>query len=141
MTESYRATDPAMPDLTKCKTINWPERMVTMELHLTDLQASLKEMQTEARYAMVSLAESNEKLANHFEEAKRVHQRMDEHDAMVSDLREELVRLEKTIIELKMQNQVLIDFSCGVKKAGWIAVTCGGVVVWWVLQKWLEHGR
>jgi len=98
-------------------------------------------MQKESQYALISLAESNEKFANHLEDNKRMHHRMDEHDAIVADLRDEVVRLEKIIIELKLQNQTLIDFSCGVKKAGWIAVTCGGVVVWWVLQRWLEHGR
>lgn len=142
MSDSFRSTDIQAPDLTKRKTINWPERMVTMELHLTDLQADLKEIKEEARYAMVSLASSNEKFANHIEDNKRIHQRMDEQDAQNKALREDINRLEKALLEVQMQNKILIDFSSGVRKAGWIVVTCGGAVLWWIIQRWVEsHGR
>lgn len=142
MTDSYRETDINAPDLSKRKVVNWPERMVTIELHLTDVQADLKEIKNEARYAMVSLAESNEKFANHLEDNKRLHQRMDEQDAQTSALREDIIRLEKSMLEVQLQNKILIDFSAGVRKAGWIVVTCGGAVLWWIIQRWVEnHGR
>jgi chromosome segregation ATPase len=142
MTDSYRASDVQAPDLTKRKTVNWPERMVTMELRLTDLQADLKEIKDEARYAMVSLAESNEKFANHLEDNKRLHQRMDEQDAQTTALRGDINRLEKSLLEVQLQNKILIDFSGGVRKAGWVVVTCGGAVLWWIIQRWVEqHGR
>ncbi len=113
-----------------------------MELHLADVQADLKEIKTEVRYAMVSLAESNEKLVNSYSDNKRLHQRVDNQDEVIEELRNTIMQLEKTLIELKIQNQVLIDFSSGVKKAGWVVVTCGGAVLWWVIQRWIEqHGR
>lgn len=112
-----------------------------MELHLTDLQADLKEIKEEARYAMVSLASLNEKFANHIEDNKRLHQRMDEQDAQNAALREDINRLEKSLLEVQMQNKILIDFSAGVRKAGWIVVTCGGAVLWWIIQRWVDsHG-
>jgi len=141
MADTYRTPDPAMQDPPKRNPNNWPERLILLEGQFAQIHQDHQETQQQARQAMISLAESNERLANHFEESKRVHQRMDEHDAIVAELRDEVIRLEKIIIELKMQNQALLDFSCGVKKAGWIVVTGGGVVVWWVIQKWLEHPR
>ncbi len=113
-----------------------------MEIHLQDAQADLKEIKNEIRYAMVSLAESNEKLVNSYSDNKRLHQRVDEQDEAIEELKLTLIQLEKSLLELKLQNQILIDFSSGVKKAGWIVVTCGGAVLWWVIQRWVEqHGR
>ena len=142
MTDSYRATDINAPDLTKRKTINWPERIYALELHVTDMQVDLKEIKDEARYAMVSLAESNEKLANSFNDNKRLHQRIDEQDLIIEGMQKTLIQMDKTLLEIQLQNKILIDFSGGVKKAGWIVVTCGGTVLWWIIQRWVEtHGR
>lgn len=142
MTDTYRSTDINAPDLTKRKAINWPERMVAMELHLVELQEAFKAMCKESQYAMVDLAKSNERLANHFDDNKRLHQRMDEQDRQNEGLREDINRLEKSLLEVQLQNKILIDFSSGVRKAGWIAVTCGGAVLWWIIQRWVDqHGR
>lgn len=142
MTNTYRNTDNQAPDLSQRKTINWPERMVTMELHLVELQDSFREIRKESQVAMVRMAEANERLANHFEDSKRLHQRIDEHDAQKEDLRNGMHRLEKCLLEVQLQNKILIDFSSGIKRAGFIVVTCGGAVLWWIIQRWVEnHGK
>lgn len=140
-TKGAIVTDIKVPELTKRNPNNWPERLILLEGQFAQIHQDHLETQKQNQYAMISLAESNERLASHFEESKRVHQRMDEHDAIVSELKDEIIRLEKTIIELKLQNQILIDFSCGVKRATWIVASGGAVVVWWFIQKWLEHPR
>ena len=80
-------------------------------------------------------AEDNERIAAHLEDSKRVWQR-------VEKLEDSINELEKSLIELRAHNRQLLEFSAGVKKAGWIVVTCGGVVLWWIIQRWVEqHGR
>lgn len=142
MTDIYRSTDITAPDLSKRKVVNWPERMITMELHLLELQESFKEMRRDSQSALLRLAESNERWAAHFEDNKRVHIRIDEQNEQNRELREDISRLEKALLEVQLQNKILIEFSGGVKKAGWIVVTCGGAVLWWIIQRWVEqHGR
>ncbi len=126
---------------TKRNPINWPERMIQVEGEVSLLAKFIPEVQQQTQCALASLAESNERWANHFEEAKRIHQRMDEQDVQAEMLRAEIIKLEKALIEVRMQNKQLLEFIGGVKKAGWITVTGGAVVAWWAIQKWLEHPR
>ena len=141
MTDSFRHTDPVMPDLTKRKSINWPERMVTLEIAVTEIRTAWKEMQKEAQYAMVSLAESNEKLANHFEESRRLHQRIDEQNEFIEELRRSFNSQEKLLVALIEQNKQLLDFNTGMKRTGWAILSGGTIFVFWLFQKWFEkHG-
>lgn len=117
------------------------ERLVRLESDMDILNQFLPDLQQQNQSALTSIAEVNQRFVSHFEESKRLHQRMDEQDRHVENLRHELVRMEKVLLELKLQNQALLDFTGGVKKAGWIAVTAGGVILWWAVQKWLEHAR
>lgn len=139
-----------MPDPTentRRNAINWPERIAKLEANQIDpvrfsqIEAKLNQFcdllikNSEAnQQSQIRNAEANERIAAHFEESRRVWQRVDE-------LQENLQDLEKIIIELREQHKQIQEFSAGVKRAVWVAVTCGGVVLWWVIQRWVEsHG-
>ena len=120
---------------TRRPAINWPERIAKLEMCQSDLKELIVAMNEMAQQVMLRNAEANERIAAHLEESRRVWNRVDE-------LEDALNELEKTLIELRAQNQQLLEFSAGIKKAVWIFVTCGGVVLWWIIQRWIEqHGR
>lgn len=117
------------------------ERLIRLEGDVEILNQFLPDLQQQNQSSLSSIAEANQRFANHFEESKRIHQRMDEQDRHVEDLRRELVKMEKCLLELKLQITSLLVFTEGVKKVSWVVLTGGGVVLWWFVQKWLEHGR
>ena len=141
MNDTYRNTDTVAPDLTKRKTVNWPERLITLEGQFLAIQTAYHEAQKSAQYAMMSLAESNERLASHFEDNKRLHVRADGQDEIIEALRTSLAQQEKLLVALLEQNKQLLDFNAGLKRAGWAIVTGGGILIFWLFQKWFEkHG-
>ena len=133
---------------TKRNAINWPERIARLEANQIDparfsqIEAKLNQFcdliinNSEAnQQSQIRNAEANERIAAHFEESRRVWSRVDE-------LQDHLQELEKIIIELREQHKQMREFSADVKRAVWFAVTCGGVVLWWIIQRWIEsHGR
>ena len=120
---------------TRRPAINWPERIAKLEMCQSDLKELIVAMNEMAQQVMLRNAEANERIAAHLEESRRVWNRVDE-------LEDALNELEKTLIELRAQNQQLLKFSANIKKAIWIFVTCDGVVLWWIIQRWIEqHGR
>lgn len=132
--------------LSKRGIIDWPGRIAKLESNQIDpvrfaqIEAKLNQFcelmvknNEVVQLSSVRHAEANERISAHLEESKVVREWVHEQD-------QQIAALEKGIIELKAQNQQLIEFVGGVKKAAWIVVTCGGVVVWWVIQKYIEHG-
>ncbi len=43
--------------------------------------------------------------------------------------------------ELREQLRQAEEFRKDAKRIGLMVMTGGGVVLWWVIQKWVEHGR
>lgn len=82
---------------------------------------------------LLSLAESNERLANHMEESKRVYARIESLEAHYVEARTDLR-------EIRAQLRQVDGFIQDLKRIGLMAVTGGVVVLWWIVQKWLEHG-
>ena len=78
--------------------------------------------QHDLRYAVAM-----ERIAEHLEESKRVYARIEALEAMVAVQQEQM----KTVLE----------FQGDVKRAFWMVITGGVVVLWWGVQKWIEHGR
>jgi len=134
MTETTYRPDLSCTD-TRRPTINWPERISRLEICQSDLKELVVAMNESIQQSMLRTAEANARIAAHFEESKRVWNRVDELEDTINEL-------EKNLIELKAQNRQLLEFAAGVKKAGWVVVTCGGVILWWIIQRWVEtHGR
>jgi chromosome segregation ATPase len=120
---------------TRRPVINWPERISKLEICQGDLKEMIVAMNETMQQAMFRNAESNERIAAHLEQSRRIWDRVDELEHTINEL-------DKALIELRAQNRQLLDFSAGIKKAGWIFITCGGVVLWWIIQRWVEqHGR
>lgn len=117
------------------------ERLITLENDMERLNQCLPEMQQHQQSVMTSLAETSQRFIAHIEENKRMHQRMDEQDAHIAEMRRELLRIEKSLIELKAQLSTIIEFTAGIKRAAWISVSVFGVLLWWFVQKWLEMPR
>lgn len=134
--------------LTKRNVVNWPERIAALEsrqidpLRFAQIEAKLNQFceliinTSEAnQQSQIRNAEANERIAAHFEESKRVWSRVEELQSNFQDL-------EKIVIELREQLKQIQEFSAGVKKGVWIVATCGGAVLWWIIQRWVEqHGR
>ena len=74
---------------------------------------------------------TNERIAAHLEDSRRVWERVEE-------LQNNFQFLEKTLIEIKEQHRQMQNFLTDIKKAAWIAVTCGGIILWWIIQKWVD---
>lgn len=126
--------DPRMPDKHAVVT-NWVERLVRLEALHRDNRETITAMNEEVQKALIRNAEANERIAAHFEESRRVWNRLNE-------LEETIHLLDKTLIELRENGRQLMEFSMGVKKTAWVAVTCGGIILWWIIQRWVEsHGR
>lgn len=136
-----------MPDpkpditLTKRNPNNWPERLIFLEGAFAEISQNHKEMQEQSRYALISLAESNERLASHMEESKRAHQRMDNQEEMIEELRKGQIEQEKLLISILEKNKQLLDFNLTLKRGAWTVMTGGVVVIFWLFQRWFEkHG-
>lgn len=123
------------PTTSRRQTINWPDRINKLEICQADMKALVLSMNEQMQQAMIRNAEANERIASHLEETRRVWDRVDEMEHTIRDL-------EKMLIEIREQHKQLLDFSAGVRKVAWVAVTCGGVILWWIVQRWVEsHGR
>jgi len=135
-------------ETTRRNTVNWPERIAKLESNQIDpvrfaqIEAKLNQFceliinsnETNQQSAIRN-AEANERIAAHFEESRRVWQRVDE-------LQDNLQAMDKIIIELREQVKQMKEFTAGMQRAVWVAVTCGGVVLWWIIQRWVDsHGR
>ena len=75
----------------------------------------------------VRYAVAMERIAEHLEESKRVYARIEALEALVAVQQEQM----KTVLE----------FQADVKRVFWMVVTGGAIVLWWGVQKWIEHGR
>lgn len=68
-----------------------------------------------------------ERIVEHLEESKRIYARIEALEAMMAVQQEQM----KTVME----------FQADVKRAFWMIITGGAVILWWIVQKWLEHGK
>ena len=114
------------------------ERLIQLEAEIEILNRYLPDIQQQNQSAIEVMAEANQRLSAHVEENKRVNQRMDEQDSHVHSLRGEILKLEKAILEVKLQLATLLEFTSGIKRVAWVSVSVFGIVLWWFVQKWLE---
>ncbi len=75
----------------------------------------------------IRYAVAMERIVEHLEEYKRVYARIEALEEMVAVQQEQM----KTVME----------FQADVKRAFWMVITGGAIVLWWIVQKWLEHGK
>jgi len=114
--------------LSKRGTINWPERLTRLEVQVSEFREWMQSLQEQHQIEVARYAEAMERIANHLEDSKRVYSRIEASEAR-------LVEQQAELREIKAQLANAIEFQKDV------AVTGGAVVLWWVVQKWLEHGR
>lgn len=108
-------------------------RIERLEAKLDHLSELVLKNNADSQQAAIRSADINGRIASHFEDSKRVLDMVDGQDVR-------LQALEKAFIELRAQNTNLAEFMGGVRKATWIGITCGGILLWWILQRYLEHG-
>ena len=108
-------------------------RIARLEAKLDQLSELVSRNNEDNHRAAIRNADTNGRIASHFEDSKRA---LD----MVNAQGERLVAIEKAIVEINAKNQSLNEFVGGVRKAAWIGVTCGGILLWWIVQRYLEHG-
>jgi chromosome segregation ATPase len=117
------------------------ERLIQVERDVAMHNRYIPDVQRQIQAALTSIADSNSKMVVHFEDNKHQHRRIDEQDAHVENIRLEIVRLERAIVELKVQGTVLIDFTRGIKKIGWFLVTSLLAMLVWATQQFvIPHG-
>jgi len=110
-----------------------PVRFAQIEAKLNQFCELIIKNNEASQQSAIRNAEAQERNASHLEETRRVWLMVDEQDVR-------LLALEKAFIELRVQNQNLNEFMGGVRKAAWIGITCGGILLWWIVQRYLEHG-
>jgi hypothetical protein len=110
-----------------------PVRFAQIEAKLNQFCELIIESNKSSQQSSIRNAEANERIAAHLEEGKRVWEIVNAQDSR-------LQILEKSFIELRVQNQNMNEFMGGVRKAAWIGITCGGILLWWIVQRYLEHG-
>ena len=108
-------------------------RIARLEAKLDQLSELVSRNNEDNQRAAIRSADINGRIAAHFDDSKRVLDMIDGQDVR-------LQALEKAFIELRAQNTNLAEFMGGVRKAAWIGITCGGILLWWILQRYLEHG-
>jgi len=108
-------------------------RIERLEAKLDHLSELVLKNNDDSQQAAIRSADINGRIAAHFDDSKRVLDMIDGQDVR-------LQALEKAFIELRAQNTNLAEFMGGVRKAAWIGITCGGILLWWILQRYLEHG-
>lgn len=119
--------------LTKRNPVDWPGRIARLEIKLDKLNDLVLKNNESNQQSALRSADVNGRIVSHIEESKRFLDIVEAQDAR-------LQTLEKAFIELRAQNQNLNDFMGGVRKAAWIGITCGGILLWWIVQRYLEHG-
>lgn len=75
----------------------------------------------------IRYAVAMERIAEHLEESKRVYARIEALEAMVA--------------VQQAQMKAAMEFQADVKRVFWMIITGGAVILWWGVQKWIEHGR
>ena len=108
-------------------------RIARLEAKLDQLSEMVSRNNEDNQRAAIRSADINGRIAAHFDDSKRVLDMVDGQDVR-------LQALEKAFIELRAQNTNLAEFMGGVRKAAWIGITCGGILLWWIVQRYLEHG-
>lgn len=117
------------------------ERLIRVERDVLMLNRFFPDMQKQAASSLASIAESNQRMAVHMEETKRQHERMDIQDENILTIKNETILIEKSVAELKNQTQILIDFTQGLKRFGWIVTTSVLGIIIWAVQRWMESPR
>lgn len=114
------------------------ERFSKVEAKLDQFCELLLKVSETAQDTSLRNANANERIASHFEESKRVYQLIEEQGNRIDEQENIIHKLNEAIIELRIQNKQMSDFTSGVTKVAWMVATGGVIVVWWVVQKWLE---
>jgi len=117
------------------------ERIVRVERDVLLLNRFFPDMQKQAAVALSSIADSNQRMAVHMEESKRQYERMDVQDSNIMAVKNETILIERTVAELKIQSQILIDFTQGLRRFGWIVTTSALAIAVWAVQRWVESPK
>ena len=120
--------------LSKRGTINWPERLTRLEVQVGEFREWMRALQEQHQLEVARYAEAMERIANHLEDSKRVYTRIETTEARVTELQSDLREIHERLRHAE-------DFIKDAKRIVLMVVTGGAVVLWWVIQKWLEHGR
>lgn len=120
--------------LTKRPTVNYPERITRLEVQVSEFREWMRAIQEQHQTEVTRYAEAIERIANHMEDSKRVYVRIEATEARVTEQQSDLR-------ELREQMRQAEEFRKEAKRMVLMVVTGGAVVLWWAVQKWLEHGR
>lgn len=120
--------------LSKRPIVNWPERITRLEVQVSEFREWMQTLQEQHQVEVARYAEAMERIANHLEEGRRVYTRIEASEARASEQQAELR-------EIKTQLAHAVEFQKDAKRIALMVVTGGAVVLWWVAQKLLEHGR
>lgn len=120
--------------LSKRPTVNYPERITRLEVQVSEFREWMRAIQEQHQIEVARYAEAMERIANHLEDSKRVYFRIEAMEVRVTEQQAELREIKTQLIQTA-------EFQKEVKRGFFLVVTGGAVVLWWVIQKWLEHGR
>lgn len=110
------------------------ERMARLEVHVSAARECMQNVQEQHQNDLLRSTEALERISSHIENSKCMYGRIESIEAALGELASDAR-------ETRAQLRQIDSFHGDVKRAFWMIVTGGAVMLWWGVQKWIEHGR
>ena len=126
LSPAHRMTEgTGVPHESRGTLVDLADRVVRIERDIDHIRASLDPLPLMLQASLERLAVVNERIAAHLEESKRAWNRLESHDRVITELQERIKSVD--------------GFSDVLKKLLWSLAAGAAAVLWWVIQKWVDH--
>ena len=123
---AHRMTEgTGVPHESRGTLVDLADRVVRIERDIDHIRASLDPLPLMLQASLERLAVVNERIAAHLEESKRAWNRLESHDRVITELQERIKSVD--------------GFADVLKKLLWSLAAGAAAVLWWVIQKWVDH--
>jgi len=110
------------------------ERLARLEAHVSAARECVQIVHEQRQTDLLRSAEALERISSHIENSKRMYGRIEVIETALGELASDAR-------ETRAQLRQIESFHGDVKRAFWMVITGGAIVLWWGVQKWIEHGR
>ncbi len=126
LSPAHRMTEgTGVPHESRGTLVDLADRVVRIERDIDHIRASLDPLPPMLQASLERLAVVNERIAAHLEESKRVWNLLESHEKSITDLQERIKSVD--------------GFADVLKKLLWSLAAGAAAVLWWVIQKWVDH--
>ncbi len=112
--------------------INLLEKIIRVERDIILLNHLFPDAQKQIQNTLSILADSNQKMAIHFEQTKRYYERLDQLEKIIQEINFKLQEIDKKFIEIKTEIKESEKFINTIKKFVWgIFTSLLGIGIWY----------